>query len=80
MMHKALTILTLALLTVTAALGEVSAKKKVIEAEVDTLQLIIQAGDSCMQQYNTVEALKFYQQADEILHSPNITKPRRRGR
>ena len=80
MMHKALTILTLALLTVSSAQGEVSAKKKVIEAEVDTLQLIIQAGDSCMQQYNTVEALKFYQQADEILHSPNITKPRRRGR
>ena len=63
MMHKALTILTLALLTVSSAQGEVSAKKKVIEAEVDTLQLIIQAGDSCMQQYNTVEALKFYQQA-----------------
>lgn len=63
MMHKALTILTLALLTVSSAQGEVSAKKKVIEAEVDTLQLMIQAGDSCMQQYNTLKALKYYQQA-----------------
>ena len=29
----------------------------------DSLQLFVQAGDSCMQQYNTFEALKYYQEA-----------------
>ena len=64
-MHKALAILLLALLTVSAAQGEVASKKKtkVVETEVDSLQLLVQAGDSCMEQYNTLEALKYYQQA-----------------
>ena len=54
MMHKTLTILILALLTVSSAQGEVSAKKKVVEPVIaDTLTLLIQAGDSLMQQYNT---------------------------
>ena len=63
MKHKSLTMLILALLTASTAQGEVSAKKKVIEPVCDSLQLTIQAGDSCMQQYNTFEALRYYQQA-----------------
>ena len=30
------------------------------------LLLLVQAGDSCMQQYNTFEALKYYQEAYAI--------------
>lgn len=55
--------LVLALLAVMTAQGEVSAKKKTNVAEVDSLQLTIQAGDSCMQMFNTFEALTFYRQA-----------------
>ena len=64
-MHKIWSMLILALLAVSTAQGEVLSKKKSKTEEVapDTLQLIIQAGDSCMQQYNTLEALNFYQQA-----------------
>lgn len=57
-------ILILALVSVLSAKGEVSAKKKVVEpVAADSLTLIIQAGDSLMQQYNTFEALRYYQQA-----------------
>lgn len=57
-------ILILALVSVLSAQGEVSAKKKVVESvAVDSLTLLIQAGDSLMRQYNTFEALRFYQQA-----------------
>ena len=65
MMHKIWSMLILALLAVSTAQGEVLSKKKTKTEEIapDTLQLIIQAGDSCMQQYNTLEALNFYQQA-----------------
>ena len=63
MKHKSLTMLILALLAVSTAQGEVSAKKKVIKPVCDSLQLTIQAGDSLMQQYNTFEALRYYQQA-----------------
>ena len=63
MKHKPLTMLVLALLAVMTAQGEVSAKKKTNVAEVDSLQLTIQAGDSCMQMFNTFEALTFYRQA-----------------
>ncbi len=65
MMHKIWTMLILALLTASTAQGEVFSKKKskTEEATPDTLQLIIQAGDSCMQEYNTLKALNFYQQA-----------------
>ena len=64
-MHKIWSMLILALLAVSTAQGEVLSKKKTKTEEIapDTLQLIIQAGDSCMQQYNTLEALNFYQQA-----------------
>ena len=65
MMHKVLTVLILALLTVSTAQGEVASKKKTVttDPEVDSLQLIVLAGDSCMEQFNTLEALKYYQQA-----------------
>ena len=59
-----LAILILALVSVLSAQGEASAKKKVVEPVIaDTLTLLIQAGDSLMQQYNTFEALEYYQQA-----------------
>ena len=64
--------LVLALLAAMTAQGEVSAKKKTNVAEVDSLQLTIQAGDSCMQQYNTLEALKFYQQAFAIKDTADV--------
>ena len=50
-MKIAQTIVALALLAVSTARGEV----------VDSLDLYMHAGDSCMQQYNTFEALKHYQ-------------------
>ncbi len=60
-------ILILALVSVLSAKGEVSAKKKVVEpVAADSLTLLIQAGDSLMQQYNTFEALRYYQQAFAI--------------
>ena len=64
-MNKVTTMLILALLAASTAQGEVLSKKKSKTEEVapDSLQMIIQAGDSCMQQYNTLEALKFFQQA-----------------
>ena len=38
-----------------------------LKAEVsDSIQVFVQCGDSCMQQYNTFEALKYYQQAFEM--------------
>ena len=38
-----------------------------LKAEVtDSVQLFVQLGDSCMQRYNTFEALKHYQQAYEM--------------
>ena len=39
------------------------AKTKTAEVKADSLLLFVQAGDSCMQQYNTFEALKYYQEA-----------------
>ena len=35
-------------------------------SKADSLLLFVQAGDSCMQQYNTFEALKYYQEAYAI--------------
>ena len=64
MKHQSVTIFILALVSVFSAKGEVSAKKKVVEPVVaDTLTLLVQAGDSCMQESNTFEALKYFQQA-----------------
>ena len=39
------------------------AQTKTAEVKADSLLLFVQAGDSCMQQYNTFEALKYYQEA-----------------
>ena len=54
--------ITLALLTVSAV--TVSAAKG--EGSADSLQIYLQAGDSCMQQFNTFEALQNYLSAYEI--------------
>ncbi len=63
-MNRIMTIFTLALLTSLSVSGEApSHKKKVVEPEVDSLTICIEAGDSCMQQFNTFEALKYYQKA-----------------
>lgn len=65
-MKRLFSIIILALLTASTAQGEVSSKKqKKIEpvVAVDSLTLLLQAGDSLMQQYNTFEALRYYQQA-----------------
>ncbi len=57
-------ILTLALLTVSPAKGEA----------LDSLAVCMQKGDSCMQQYNTFEALQYYQQAYDLAQSQDITR------
>ena len=71
-MNKTLTLFTLALLSVTTAKGE----------GLDSLDLFVQRGDSLMQQYNTYEALKYYQQAydkaqqrDAVYFSMNDSDP-----
>ena len=48
--------ITLALLTVLPVRGE----------GVDSLQIYVQAGDSCMQEFNTFEALLNYQLAYDL--------------
>lgn len=63
-MNRLFTILTLALLTVSTAHGE----------GLDSLTICIQQGDSCMQQYNTFEALQYYQQAYNLAQSQDITR------
>lgn len=55
-MKLVLTFITLALLAVSPARGE----------SVDSLKLCMQAGDSCMQEFNTFEALKYYQKAYDL--------------
>ena len=61
-MNRLFTILALALLTVSTAHGE----------GLDSLTICMQQGDSCMQQYNTFEALKYYQQAFIMQSSSDI--------
>jgi tetratricopeptide (TPR) repeat protein len=78
-MYRVLIVVILALLTVLSAKGEVSSKKKVVEpVVVDTLTLLLQTGDSLMQQYNTFEALKYYQQAFQDLKKGNLPIPTER--
>ena len=72
-MKQILTVITLALLTVIPVRGEVLAKKKNVEsAVVDSLQLLLQAGDSCMKEFNTFEALQYFQQAYQKADSRNV--------
>lgn len=63
-MNRSFTILVLALLTASTAQGE----------GLDSLQLMVQVGDSCMQHYNTFEALQYYQQAYDLAQSQEITR------
>ena len=64
-----------ALLSVSSAWGNVNARKKTMESVVpDSLALCLLAGDSCMQQFNTFEALKYYQQAYQIAEAQNIVR------
>jgi tetratricopeptide (TPR) repeat protein len=55
---------SLALLTVSPVSGE----------DLDSLQVCVQAGDSCMKQYDTYEALKYYQRACEIAKAEAVEK------
>ena len=57
-MHKLQSKLVLALMTVLPSWGE--------DIPQDSLQWLTQQGDSCMQQYNTFEALKYYRQAYDL--------------
>ena len=57
-------ILTLALLTVSPVQGEA----------LDSLTVCLQKGDSCMQQYNTFEALRYYQKAYDLAQSQDIPR------
>lgn len=63
-MHRLFTMFILALLTVSAARGEDS----------DSLQIFLQRGDSLMEQYNTYEALKYYQQAFDRAQAQGVTR------
>ena len=55
-MKLVLTFISLALLAVSPVRGEVA----------DSLKNCVQAGDSCMQEFNTFEALKYYRKAYEL--------------
>lgn len=53
--------------------GGISSKKKALEpVEIDSLQLMLQAGDSCMQEFNTFEALKYFQQAGKMADTRDV--------
>lgn len=62
-MRIILSFFILALLTATPARGEAFSHKKQVEPVSDSLAICLQVGDSCMQQFNTFEALRYYQQA-----------------
>ena len=63
-MYRFSTTLILVLLTFISARGEA----------LDSLALLVQRGDSMMQQYNTFEALKYYQQAYDQAQAQGITR------
>ena len=54
----------LALLTVQPVRGEA----------IDSLQILLQAGDSCMQQFNTFEALNHYQRAYDLAEAQDSVR------
>ena len=56
--------ITLVLLAVSPAQGE----------DTDSLQLFLQQGDSCMRQYNTFEALHYYQSAFNYAEAQNVVQ------
>ena len=70
-MNKIATLLTLALLTTLSVSGEGLSHKKT-EPQVDSLAMCLQAGDSCMQQFNTFEALQYYQQAFAMTDAADV--------
>ena len=63
-MNRITIMFILALLTATTVRGE----------GLDSLQILVQQGDSCMQQYNTFEALKHYQQAFDVASKQGIVR------
>ena len=63
-MHRLFTMFILALLTAATARGEA----------LDSLQICVQQGDSCMQQYNTFDALKHYQQAFDVASKQGVVR------
>jgi tetratricopeptide (TPR) repeat protein len=63
-MKSLLSLITLALLTTLSVRGE----------GLDSLSFYVQAGDSCMQQYNTYEALKCYQRAYAIAEAQDSVR------
>ena len=61
------------LFSVSSAFGEIASRKKVVESVVpDSLALCLQAGDSCMLQFNTFEALKHYQRAYQMADNRDV--------
>ena len=64
MKKSLLSLITLALLTTLSVRGE----------GLDSLSFYVQAGDSCMQQYNTYEALKCYQRAYAIAEAQDSVR------
>ena len=63
-MKSLLSMITLVLLAVSPVQGE----------DTDSLQLFLQQGDSCMQQYNTFEALHYYQRAFNYAEAQNVVQ------
>ena len=63
-MKSLLSLITLALLTTLSVRGE----------GLDSLSFYVQAGDNCMQQYNTYEALKCYQRAYAIAEAQDSVR------
>ena len=63
-MKRLFSIIILALLTTLSVRGE----------GLDSLSFYVQAGDSCMQQYNTYEALKCYQRAYAIAEAQDSVR------
>lgn len=63
-MNRITIMFILALLTATTVRGE----------GLDSLQIYVQRGDSCMRQYNTFEALKHYQQAFDVASRQGVVR------
>ena len=61
-MKLILSFITLALLAVSPARGE----------SVDSLKICMQAGDSCMREFNTFEALKYFRQAYKMVDNRDV--------